>query len=205
MLVWKAISSMVLMMVVTSREACWISSIAVRMAWIWPSPSEADSREALATSWAWEELSALRLVIEESSSSEAELSSIEAACSLAPSARVWLAAETCPAAAAVWVAPAPRWSLISTRGLEILRWMMSARPAPRMTAATPTQTTADWVCTMSATSRSPVVVVWPRRVCSRALTSASILSPNLARSTARTWMREGSSPETTFWSCSPSP
>ena len=96
MLVWKAISSMVLMILAISVDDCWMAFMATCIRSISEAPASAATRAWPAEVLPATALSALRLVMLESSSMEELISSSEAACSLDPSASDWLAEETCP-------------------------------------------------------------------------------------------------------------
>ncbi len=71
-----------------------MASIAAFIPCMSAAPLSAAARVCLARSLAFCAFSALRLVMEDISSNDALVSSMDAACSLEPSARVWLAAET---------------------------------------------------------------------------------------------------------------
>ena len=68
-------------------------------------PLAATERASAASSLAFSAFSAVARIMLDICSSEVLVSSTEAACSLAPEARVWLAIDTCRAAEAVWSAP----------------------------------------------------------------------------------------------------
>ncbi len=74
--------------------------------------------------------SALFLVMEAISSMEEEVSSMEAACSEAPSAMDWLAEDTCPDADATWSEPSFNPEMIRFTGLVMLRVMKNADNTP---------------------------------------------------------------------------
>ena len=102
--VWKAISSMVLMIFPVSSLVLVISAMAPAMAPMWPSTFSTTCLVWAIMALAWLALSAFCLVMEAISSRDEEVSSRDEACSEAPSARdrlareIWEAAEaTCPA------------------------------------------------------------------------------------------------------------
>ena len=98
-LVWKAISSMVLMILAVSSLARrdLVHGLGQLGPWTrWPSATTCLA--SLMRLLAWSALSAFCLVMEDISSREEEVSSMEAACWLAPSASDWAAPETWPAA-----------------------------------------------------------------------------------------------------------
>ena len=77
----------------------------------------------------WLALAALRWVMLDISSRDELVSSSEAACWLAPSAKDWLAADTWPAAAAVCSAPALKVSAMPCKTLVMLRLMKRPKDA----------------------------------------------------------------------------
>jgi hypothetical protein len=93
-LVWKAISSMTLMILEVSSELFWISWIASFIRCMDSVPVLAEVRASVARVLACWALSAFCLVMEAISSRLDEVSSRPAACSVAPSARDCDAAET---------------------------------------------------------------------------------------------------------------
>jgi len=84
MLVWNAISSMVLMILAMSSLDILISFIAALMACHVAGAASAACGPAGQVHWPWWRFPAFRLVMPDISSSEALVSSSEAACSLAP-------------------------------------------------------------------------------------------------------------------------
>ena len=138
MLVWNAISSTVLMMRATSRLDSTIAPIELT---IWSSVSRARrarssaSRISEAALPAW---SALRRVIAAICSSDAEVSSSEAACSVAPCDNVCAELATWVAAAVVCPAPSSSASITRSRGWTMLRVPMTVSPtsAAKTTART---------------------------------------------------------------------
>ena len=68
------------------------------------------------------------------SSSEALVSSSEAACSLAPSAKDWLDEEICPLAEATWSEPSEREDAVPERTCTMLRVIIHAAPTPKTKA-----------------------------------------------------------------------
>jgi hypothetical protein len=84
-----------------------------------------------AINWlAWPALSAFCLVIEDISSSEEEVSSMEAACSLVPSASCWDEADTCSAAEDTSLDPASKPLMMRWIGRVMERVTAQAIPAP---------------------------------------------------------------------------
>ncbi len=97
-LVWKAISSIVLMILEVSSLAFEISSMDWVSSVMEPLARSTICFDSFMRLSAVDALSAFCLVIDDISSSDEEVSSIEAACSEAPSASDWLAEETWPEA-----------------------------------------------------------------------------------------------------------
>src|SRR5690606_18824047 len=93
-----------------------MASMASRMAIMSVLPASAAERVSLVRFFAVAAPSALRRVIELSSSMEEQVSSRLAAGSLEPSARVWLLAETWPAAEETLSEASPRDDAISESG-----------------------------------------------------------------------------------------
>src|SRR6185503_11291130 len=74
--------------------------------------------------------------MEDSSSREAEVSSREEACSLAPSARLWLDWLTWLEAEEIWSLPADRASMTRVRALEMERLRKTPMAAAKAAATT---------------------------------------------------------------------
>ncbi len=157
-LVWNAISSMVLMILE-------VSSLALEMSFM-DTVSRSMESLAVATTWlasfispsAVPAFSALFLVMEAISSMDEEVSSMDAACSEAPSAMDWLADDTWPEADATWSAPSLMSWAIRVMVRLIPREIRSPSPmasaAPRVTAITDTSLIkAD--CLREAATSSP--------------------------------------------------
>jgi hypothetical protein len=110
---------------------------------------------APASSLAWLALAAFCLVIEAISSTLEEVSSIAAACSLAPWARLWLAEETCPAAAAVCSEPADSPAMIRWSALPMPRVINQAVATPKTIAAIETVTMIEIARSLAAWTSVP--------------------------------------------------
>ena len=111
--VWKAISSIVLMIFPVSSLVLVISAIAPAISFICRSTFSTISFVSCIIALAWLALSAFCFVIEAISSREEEVSSRDDACSDAPSARDWLAVEIWFAAAVT--SPAVRFRKSAAR------------------------------------------------------------------------------------------
>ena len=135
-MVWKAISSMVLMILAMSELEVLMASMAVVIAAMLRTPWSPAWRAWLPSSLTLLAVSALRWVMLAISSSEELVSSSEAACSLAPSARDWLAEEICEDAAEVCWAPADRVSASCLMGWVMERVMVMAEVTPTITPMT---------------------------------------------------------------------
>ncbi len=104
-LVWKAISSMTLIILAVSSELLRISLMALAIRFIESVPLLAALRASAARVLACVALAAFCLVIDDISSRLEEVSSRPAACSVAPCASDWDAEEICSEALASWSEP----------------------------------------------------------------------------------------------------
>ncbi len=129
MLVWKAISSMVLMMLAMLSEEDLMAFMASIISFMPRAPVSAASRVSLAMLRALTAFSLLRAVVLESSARAAAVCWMEAAWRLAPSASDWLEAETCWAAPPVCSDMASRVVSTSARGLTMVPRRDQARRA----------------------------------------------------------------------------
>ena len=142
MLVWKAISSIVFTIFAMLADESLMPSMACFISDMLPAPASAAWRVWLERFFAFAADSALRLVMLNISSSEALVSSMEAACSLAPEAIDWLDVETSCAAAAVCSAPCPSCSarLKSVRLVPPITARPTAAPMTSAARVTPITT-----------------------------------------------------------------
>ena len=134
-LVWKAISSMVLIILDVSAlalEMSAIDSVSRDMDWF------AFATTCLVSAmraFAWIAWSAFCRVIEDISSSEEEVSSMDAACCDAPSASCWLDCEICPEAAATCSAPAQSPDITLANGRVMARVIRKESRRPKVMAS----------------------------------------------------------------------
>ncbi len=101
--VWKAMSSMVLMILEVSSDEFLISSIALVIRFMAETPLSTNGRDSFMAISAWLEFSADCLVWEDISSSEEVVSCKFAACWLVLSAKDWLEEETSSEASWTWL------------------------------------------------------------------------------------------------------
>ena len=160
MLVWKAISSIVLMIFATSSLDVLMSRMALFIASMSCVPVSAAARASFASAVARWAPSALRCVVLDISSSEELVSSREAACSLEPSASDWLEDATCREADAVCSEPALRVSATRRIGTVIER-VIRTPSASASTTVTPQPISTRFEAPDSAAADSFVPVTVP--------------------------------------------
>jgi hypothetical protein len=161
MLVWKAISSMTLMILPISSELDLIASIALTRSPISCADCSAVPRASAVNSLDWPALAALRLVIVAISSSAAEVSSIDAAWVAEPWARFWLAVATSVAAWVTSLLLACNTATPSAR-----------RRLSRTACSTPVTSTSSKVRPVSKVS---VCMSSPKPACERPSSSAATM------------------------------
>ena len=120
MLVWNAMSSMVLMIFPISLERSLISPMADSISCILRLLSAASFPTSLARSLAFCALSAFCFTWEDISLTVAASSSMEEACSVAPWDRAWAPSDTCSLPLATWSEDWLIWAMVLLRESDIL-------------------------------------------------------------------------------------